>query len=102
MADMKLMRPFAAIHGKLSTTDTVYFRHRGDKVFGVILKNPRTNFSDKEIALRQNFGAISKRASAIAKDPELSAPYLPAFEAQKDKGQKSLYQFILTQLLHQQ
>ena len=96
------MRPFAGIHGKLSTTDTVYFRHRGGKVFGVVLKNPRTKFSDKEKAVRQSFGAISKRASEIAKDPNQAAQYLPAYEAQKAKGQKSLYQFIVTQLLRQQ
>ena len=100
MADVKFIRPIASVQGKLKKTDNIYFRRRGDKWFAVKLANPRTEFTEKEKAVRSRFGEISKRASEIAKNPELAAPYMAGFEAQKDRkdGKENLYHYILSRL----
>ena len=100
MADVKFIRPISGVAGKLKKTDHVYFRQRNGKWFAVKMDNPRTEFTEKEKAIRSRFGELSKRASEIAKDPEQAARYMADFEAQKEKegGKKDLYHYILTQL----
>lgn len=100
MADVKFIRPIESVQGKLKKTDNIYFRRRGEKWFAVKLENPRTKFTEKEKAVRSRFGEISRRASEIAKNPELAAPYVAGFEAQKGKdgAKENLYHYILSQL----
>ncbi|MCQ2311703.1 MAG: hypothetical protein MJZ64_08155 [Paludibacteraceae bacterium] len=100
MADVILMYPVEEIRGKVFAGDDVYFRKQNGKVRIVRLKNPRTEFSAHEKEVRTSFGALSKKASTIAKDATLAAPYMPGFEAQKgnEKGTKVLYRYILSQL----
>ena len=99
MADVSLMYPFDDLRGKVSSTDEIYFRKRNGKLFSVRLQHPRKKFTAKEKGLHTSFGEISKRASAIAKDPEQAALFMEGFESQKENGQKSLYQYIVTQLM---
>lgn len=103
MARATNREPVEQIHGKLKKDEDVYYRWRNGKQFAVKMTNPRTVFSEKEKALHAGFGQLSKLASQIAKDLAKAAPYMDAFNAQKDKdgGQKSLYQFILTHFLRE-
>ena len=99
MADIDLSNGIDAIRGKLASRDDIYFRQRNGKQFAVQLVNPRTKFSQKEQGLHMGFGQLSKLASKIAKNSSLAAPYMADFEAQKENGQPSLYQYLLTRFL---
>ena len=100
MAQVGYIHPVDKVTGKLSKSDDVYFRMRNGKRYAVKMINPRTEFSDKEKVLHARFGDLSKQASAIAKDPELAAPYMAGYEAQKETegGKQSLYHYVLSQL----
>ncbi len=102
MARIVPVDPVGAMHGKVSSRSKVSYRTKNGKTFDYVLENPRNKFSEKEKGLHRSFGEISKRASQIAKDPALAAPYMAAFEAQKETGQKSLYQFVVTQLMREE
>lgn len=101
MADIDLSSGFDGVRGKLVRRDDIYFRMRNGKQFAVQMLNPRTNFSEKEKGLHLGFGQLSKLASRIAKDSGLAAPYMADFEAQKENGQASLYQYLLTRFLRE-
>ena len=103
MADVELSNGIDGVRGKLARKDDIYFRKRNGKQFAVQLVNPRDTFSDKEKGLHMGFGQLSKLASKIAKTPELVAPYMADFEAQKSQpnGQQSLYQYLLTRFLRE-
>lgn len=102
MADIDLSNGIDGIRGKLASRDDIYFRKRNGKQFAVQLVNPRQKFTAKEKKLHSGFGQIVKLTSKIAKDPELSAPYMEDFEKQKaDGGQTSLYQYLLTRFLRE-
>ena len=102
MADIDLISGIEGIRGKLASRDDIYFRKRNGKQFAVQMVNPRTKFSEKEQGLHLGFGKLSKRASKIAKNNSLAAPYMADFEAQKaNGGQTSLYQYLLTRFLRE-
>ena len=103
MADVELNDAFESLHGKLAKQQDIYYRTRNGKQFAVQLVNPRGKFTTKEKGLHAGFGQLSKLASQIAKNPELAAPFMPDFEAQKTKpnGQPSLYQYLLTRFLRE-
>ena len=102
MADIDLSSGIDGIKGKLASRDDIYFRMRNGKQFAVQMLNPRSEFSEKEKKLHAGFGQIVKLTSKIAKDPELSAPYIADFEKQKaEGGQPSLYQYLLTRFLRE-
>lgn len=103
MADVELNGAVESIRGKLAKQQDIYYRTRNGKQFAVQLVNPRSKFTTKEKGLHVGFGQLSKLASQIAKKPELAAPFMPDFEAQKAKpnGQPSLYQYLLTRFLRE-
>ena len=103
MARVTYDNPIDTVHGKIGKADNEYYRVRNGKRFLVRMDNPRKKFTEKEQSLHQGFGQLSKLASQIAKDPKKAAPYMEGFNAQKDKegGQQSVYQYILTQLLRE-
>jgi hypothetical protein len=101
MADIDLSNGIDGIRGKLASRDDIYFRKRYGKQFAVQMVHPRTTFSEKEKGLHMGFGQLSKLASKIAKDSNLAAPYMADFEAQKENGQPSLYQYLLTRFLRE-
>ena len=103
MADVELNGAVESIRGKLAKQQDIYYRTRNGKQFAVQLVNPRSKFTTKEKGLHAGFGQLSKLASQIAKNPELAAPFMPDFEAQKAKpnGQPSLYQYLLTRFLRE-
>lgn len=103
MAKARTIRPVDILQGKLKKDDDVYYRYRNGQQFAVRLDNPRKLFSQKEKTLHAGFGQLSKIASQFAKNETKAAPYMEGFNAQKNQegGQKSLYQYILTQLLRE-
>lgn len=87
--------PILSMIGKLSQKSDIFIKRIWGKHYAIQMQNKRKKFSTHEKMVHKNFGAMSKMASQISRDPSRRSEYNDWAE----RGYVSRYHYILAMLV---